>query len=103
MRAAEFPERLIAEARRCGAGRCSVTQKRGDPKLVSQIDGRTLFYLFPSTPSDHRAIHNALIDVRRLLGGKRALVKSDAPSRKRNRARAQPTHSCPAPTAPPIR
>lgn len=84
MNATEFGDRLIAEALSHGATEVRVTVGRKHRRLRFSFRGETKFYVFPGSTGDGmRAVHNALSDLRRLMGVKRVTNHSASPRRRR--------------------
>jgi hypothetical protein len=101
MKASEHAERLVAELESHGIGEHWLEAGGKHNRLYWRRDGRTRFFVFPTSPGDVRGIRNSLSDLRKELGVKRVIRRAAAkPPRKPRERRVAPV-PCPALSAPP--
>ncbi len=83
----EYAAELLDELQRHGICDAFVEQHSAHPRIRFTHNGRPMFFVFPSSPSDMRGrgLDNALSDLRRLIGVKKIVHKSTAPPKKRNK------------------
>ena len=85
MDVSEILDALTAELRSHGVTDWRVERRSKHPSLVFAWQGGELRYIFAGTSAHHRAPENAASELRRMMGVKRVVTKSDAPKRTRNR------------------
>ena len=75
-RRTEFRDTLIAVLVEAGVSEYRVKIGKKHHRLYFTVDGVERFYVYPGTPSDSRALPNAITDLRRMLP-----VRDKAPHR----------------------
>jgi hypothetical protein len=64
----QFRKALTDELERLGVSYDLEQSGKAHPRLVFEVAGRRRTYYFPGSPSDNRALKNALADLRRICG-----------------------------------
>lgn len=62
-----YLSRFLREAHHLGIEQCSLTPVRKSIKFTGVIAGERIIYFLAKTPSDNRAIDNAIAELRRLV------------------------------------
>jgi hypothetical protein len=81
----DYAARLIAELEAHDVHTYHVDRARPHPQLRFEFNGRKLIYTFPASPSSREGIHNAISQLRRIMGVARIIKKSTSPPKKRNK------------------
>lgn len=87
----EILEALTTELQAHGVTEWRVTRRSKHPAIEFSWHDGTLRYVYAGTSSDRRSADNAVSDLRRMMGVKRVVVKSEAPKRMRNRTTSKKT------------
>ncbi len=81
-----YEQTLISELATHGVTDWWIDRDHPHPQLHFVWQSRPLMYVMSSTPSDRRAHLNAVSDLRRLMGVRRVVHKSERPKRQKSRA-----------------
>ncbi len=94
---ASYEPDLIATLREAGITEYEVDRTRPHHRLLFAVGERKVIFIYPASPSDsRRGLVNALTDLRRIIGVRRQVKRSERPPRKRNRTQPAPDLSFPA-------